>query len=147
MRSVPVPDTAAYLAGQWSVDRAVVDERSGARGTFIGTAVFRQIGDELLEVESGEFVWAGIANRASRTHRLVARGDGTADVLFADGRPFHHLDLRTGHWSTTHPCAADRYDGEFTVVSPDEWHLRWWVEGPAKTQVLTSVYRRIQATP
>ncbi|WP_331771781.1 DUF6314 family protein (plasmid) [Embleya sp. NBC_00888] len=139
----PVPDTAAYLVGRWSIDRAVTDERSGARGTFVGTAVFRRTDDELLEMESGEFVWAGTANPASRTHRLVPRADGTVDVLFADGRPFHHLDLRTGRWHTRHPCAADRYDGEFTVVSQDEWHLLWRVEGPTKTQTLTSVYRRI----
>jgi hypothetical protein len=145
MSPVPVPDAAAYLAGHWLVDRVVIDQRSGAQGTFTGTAEFRPVDGELLELESGDFAWAGVTNRASRTHRLAPRDDGTADVFFADGRPFHDLDLRTGRWSTRHPCAADRYDGEFTVVSPDEWHLRWRVEGPAKTQVLTSVYRRIRS--
>ncbi|MYW01750.1 DUF6314 family protein [Streptomyces sp. SID3343] len=140
----PVPDAAAYLAGHWSIDRIVVDERTGDRGSFTGTAEFRRVDDELLELESGEFVWGGVANPASRTHRLVPRADGTADVLFGDGKPFHDLDLRTGRWSTRHPCAADLYDGEFTVVSHDEWHLRWRVAGPAKTQLLTSVYRRIR---
>jgi hypothetical protein len=137
-----VPDATAYLVGRWSIDRVVVDERTGAQGTFTGTAEFRRVDGELLELESGEFVWGGVSNQANRTHRLVPRPDGTADVLFADGRPFHDLDLRTGRWRTRHPCAADLYDGEFTVVSHDEWHLRWRVEGPAKTQVLTSVYRR-----
>ncbi|MFI1379356.1 DUF6314 family protein [Embleya sp. NPDC020886] len=146
MPSVSVADTAAYLLGEWSIERTVVDERSGARGTFVGTALFRRVGGELLEVESGDFVWGGIGNPATRTHRLVPHDDGTVDVLFADGRPFHHLDLRTGHWHTRHPCAADRYDGEFTVVSPDEWHLCWRVWGPAKTQLLTSVYRRGRRT-
>ncbi|WP_307721562.1 DUF6314 family protein [Embleya hyalina] len=61
----------------------------------------------------------------------------------ADGGPFHDLDLRTGRWNTRHPCAADFYDQEFTVVSQDEWHLRWRVSGPAKTQLPTSVHRRI----
>ncbi|MGC0417966.1 DUF6314 family protein [Embleya sp. AB8] len=143
----PVPNAAAYLTGHWSIDRTVVDERSGVQGGFTGTAVFRRSGDELLEQESGEFVWAGTSNRASRTHRLIPHPDGTADVCFADGRRFHDLDLRTGHWTTRHPCAADRYDGEFTVVSPNEWHLRWQVAGPAKSQTLTSVYRRIDPMP
>lgn len=138
-----VPDAVAYLVGRWSIDRTVIDELFGARGSFVGTAEFRRVGDELLEEESGEFEWGGVTNPASRSHRLVPRADGTADVLFADGRPFHDLDLRTGRWSTRHPCAADFYDGEFTVVSQDEWHLRWRVSGPAKTQLLTSVYRRI----
>ncbi|WP_126638198.1 DUF6314 family protein [Embleya hyalina] len=142
----PVRDAAAYLAGHWIIHRTVIDELSGTEGSFAGTAEFRPADDELLELESGEFEWGGVTNRASRSHRLVPRADGTADVLFADGRPFHDLDLRTGHWSTRHPCAADLYDGEFTVVARNEWHLRWRVSGPAKTQLLTSVYRRIPST-
>jgi hypothetical protein len=139
----PVPDALAYLTGRWSIDRVVLDERSGAQGTFRGTADFFAEVEHVLEVESGEFVWGGVTNPATRTHRLLPRPDGTAEVQFADGRHFHDLDLRTGHWTTRHPCAADLYDGEFTVVSGDEWHLRWRVGGPAKTQLLTSVYRRL----
>jgi hypothetical protein len=42
----------------------------------------------------------------------------------------------------SHQCGADLYDGDYTVVSADEWRLRWAVHGPAKDQLLTSVYRR-----
>ncbi|WP_030021433.1 DUF6314 family protein [Streptomyces monomycini] len=167
------PDAAEYLAGWWTVDRTVLDVRTGTQGTFRGTAHFRPEGAEgtegtedpeaaegpestedpdgseggsapgvLLHVEEGELTWNGTTVPATRTLRLCPRPDGTADVTFADGRPFHDLDLRTGHWTTRHPCAADLYDGEFTVVSPGEWHLRWRVGGPAKTQVLCSVYRK-----
>ncbi|MEU7190989.1 DUF6314 family protein [Streptomyces sp. NPDC045369] len=148
----PVPDAAAYLAGRWTVDRTVLDVRTGTQGTYRGTAHFRPEGPEgtadgtapgaLLHVEEGELTWNGTTAPATRTLRLCPRPDGTADVTFADGRPFHDLDLRTGHWTTRHPCAADLYDGEFTVVSPGEWHLRWRVGGPAKTQMLCSMYRK-----
>ncbi|MFD7664523.1 DUF6314 family protein [Streptomyces sp. NPDC059788] len=144
-----VPDTAEFLAGWWTVDRTVLDVRTGTQGTFRGTAHFRPEGPGdgaapgvLLHVEEGELTWNGATTPATRTLRLCPRPDGTADVTFADGRPFHDLDLRTGHWTTRHPCAADLYQGEFTVVSPGEWHLRWRVGGPAKSQLLRSVYRK-----
>ncbi|MFH8408305.1 DUF6314 family protein [Streptomyces sp. NPDC018019] len=143
----PVPDTAAYLAGRWSVDRTVLDVRTGTQGTFHGTAHFRpedpDEGTALLHAEEGELTWNGTTAPATRTLRLHPHPDGTATVTFADGRPFHDLDLRTGHWTTHHPCAADRYEGDFTVASPTEWHLCWKVTGPAKDQLLRSVYRRM----
>ncbi|MFE5868124.1 DUF6314 family protein [Streptomyces roseifaciens] len=143
-RPVPVPDAVAYLSGQWTVDRTLLDLDTGAEGAFHGTADFRPADDgaSVLHVEDGELSWGGAVNRAGRTLRLVARPDGTAEVLFADGRPFHDLDLRTGHWTTLHPCGRDGYDGTFTVVSPDEWHVQWRTTGPAKDHLQRSVYRR-----
>lgn len=142
---VPVPDALAYLRGRWDVQRTLRD--SGAAdgaGRFTGTAEFRRAGDGLwLHVEEGVLEWNGVRNDARRTLRMLPQPDGTAAVEFDDGRPFHHLDLRTGAWSAGHPCAADQYDGSFTVVSPDEWHLRWRVHGPSKNQLLVSAYRRL----
>ncbi|MEU5052593.1 DUF6314 family protein [Streptomyces sp. NPDC021096] len=140
----PVPDVAAYLTGRWTVDRTLVDLATGHRGTFRGTAEFRaaEDGAGLVHVERGELTWNGAVNQAGRTLGLRPKPDGTADVTFADGRPFHDLDLRAGRWTARHPCARDLYDGTFTVLSPDEWHLRWHAAGPAKDQLQYSVYRR-----
>ncbi|MFB6438767.1 DUF6314 family protein [Streptomyces sp. NPDC056411] len=145
----PVADPAAYLTGRWSIDRTVHDLRTGTEGSFRGSALFRPgtaadgVPDGvLLHREEGQLTWDGTASPATRTLRLRPRPDGTAAVDFADGRPFHDLDLTTGRWTTVHPCAADRYEGTFTVVSADEWHLEWRVSGPAKDQLLRSVYRR-----
>ncbi|MEU4211550.1 DUF6314 family protein [Streptomyces sp. NPDC026206] len=140
----PVPDAVAYLSGRWTVDRTLLDLASGAQGTFRGTAEFRAAGGAayVLHIEDGELTWNGTVNRAGRTLRLYPGPDGTAEVTFADGRPFHALDLRTGRCSVRHPCARDVYDGTFTVVSRDEWHLRWRTTGPAKDQLHRSVYRR-----
>ncbi|MFG2141193.1 DUF6314 family protein [Streptomyces sp. NPDC048650] len=140
----PVPDAAAYLAGGWRIERSVADLRSGALGSFRGIAHFGPdaAGDGLLHHEEGELTWGETVHPASRTLRLRPLPDGTAEVHFADGRPFHALDLRSGRWIAVHPCAADRYEGTFTVVAADEWHLAWRVGGPAKDQLLRSVYRR-----
>ncbi|MFJ2738303.1 DUF6314 family protein [Streptomyces sp. NPDC087440] len=147
IRPYPVADAAAYLGGYWSVERVVRDLTGGVEGRFVGTADFRSTeeapGGALAHVEEGRLDWDGRTFPASRTLRLRPRDDGTAEVDFADGRPFHDLDLREGVWTTVHPCAADRYEGTFTVRSADEWHLEWRVTGPAKDQVLRSVYRRL----
>lgn len=141
----PVADVAGYLSGRWSIARTVHDLRTGTEGRFHGTADFRPApaGGALLHVEEGELTWDGTAYPASRTLRLRPRPDGSAAIDFADGRPFHDLDLTTGRWTAVHPCAEDRYEGTFTVRSADEWHLEWRVTGPAKRQLLRTEYRRV----
>lgn len=154
-RRYPVTDVTAYLLGRWAIERRVYDRRAGAEGRFLGTADFRAAdtgpaptgpaptGSVVLHVEEGELTWDGRTHKAGRSLRVLPRTDGTADVEFADGRPFHGLDLRTGAWTAVHPCAPDRYEGTFTACSADEWHQEWRVSGPAKDQLLRSVYRRL----
>ncbi|MFD6288096.1 DUF6314 family protein [Streptomyces sp. NPDC060205] len=146
----PVDDALAYLAGSWHVERSVRDLASGATGAFSGTTVFEPLDDDgsgpfegLLHRESGTFEWQGVARPAERTLRFLP-GDGAsrADVRFADGRPFHDLDLATGRHVTDHPCSADLYRGEFTVYDADHWRTVWRVGGPAKDLVLTTDYTR-----
>lgn len=142
----PVTDVLAYLAGGWRVERSVRDLASGAQGSFSGVTEFEPLDDEkgLLHHESGTFVWQDVARPAERTLRFLADGDGAgrADVRFADGRPFHDLDLTSGHHVTDHPCAADLYRGEFTVRDADHWRTVWRVGGPAKDLLLTTDYTR-----
>ncbi|MFE7035028.1 DUF6314 family protein [Streptomyces sp. NPDC057621] len=141
----PVDDVLAYLAGSWRVERSVRDLASGAQGTFRGVTVFERLDDGpgLLHHESGTFVWQGVARPAERTLRFLPDGGASrADVRFADGRPFHDLDLATGRHVTDHPCSADLYRGEFTVRDADRWRTVWRVGGPAKDLVLTTDYTR-----
>ncbi|MEV0172362.1 DUF6314 family protein [Streptomyces sp. NPDC050803] len=140
----PVRDVLAYLAGAWRVRRSVLDQANGERGEFSGTTLFGPLdGGGLLHEENGTFVWQGVARPAERTLRfLAAAPPGTADVRFADGRPFHGLDLTTGHHIADHPCSADLYRGEFTVLDADHWRSVWRVRGPAKDLVLTTDYTR-----
>ncbi|MGW0878723.1 DUF6314 family protein [Streptomyces sp. NPDC002671] len=140
----PVPDVLAHLAGRWRVERSVRDLTSGDEGGFEGVTVFGPLdGGGLLHEESGRFNWQGVARPATRTLRfLPGSTPGTADVRFADGRPFHELDLTTGRYVAEHPCAADLYRGEFTVLVADRWRSVWRVGGPAKDLVLTTDYVR-----
>ncbi|MEW2511699.1 DUF6314 family protein [Streptomyces sp. NPDC046870] len=140
----PVPDVLAHLAGRWRVERDVRDLASGDEGHFTGTTDFTALdGGGLLHEESGTFTWQGVARPATRTLRfLPGPGPGRADVRFADGRPFHELDLTTGRYVAGHPCAADLYRGEFTVRDADHWRTVWRVGGPAKDLVLTTDYVR-----
>ncbi|MFI8188918.1 DUF6314 family protein [Streptomyces sp. NPDC085946] len=143
----PVPDALAYLGGSWRVRRSVRDLASGATGEFGGTTRFEPLAGDgppggLLHHESGTFVWQGVARPAERTLRFLPGPGGTADVRFADGRPFHDLDLTSGRHIADHPCAADLYRGEFTVRDADHWRTVWRVRGPAKDLVLTTEYAR-----
>ncbi|MET7655982.1 MULTISPECIES: DUF6314 family protein [unclassified Streptomyces] len=156
----PVPDVLAYLAGSWRVRRSVRDRASGDEGRFDGVTVFGALDeggpdgggpdddgqrhDGLLHEESGTFVWLGVPRPAERTLRfLPGPTPGTADVRFADGRPFHHLDLSTGRHVADHPCSADLYRGEFTVRDANHWRTVWRVAGPAKDLLLTTDYARV----
>ncbi|MFE2052908.1 DUF6314 family protein [Streptomyces sp. NPDC059459] len=140
----PVPDVLAYLAGRWRTERSVCDLASGAEGRFEGDTDFGVLaGGGLLSRESGAFTWQGVTRPAGRTLRYEpGAAPGTADVRFADGRPFHGLDLTTGRHVADHPCAADLYRGEFTVRDRDHWRTVWRVGGPAKDLLLTTDYVR-----
>jgi hypothetical protein len=140
----PVSDVLTHLSGCWRVTREVRDLAGGDEGRFEGVTVFGPLpGGGLLHEESGTFTWQGVARPATRTLRfLPGRVPGTADVRFADGRPFHDLDLTTGRYVAGHPCAADFYRGEFTVRDADHWRTVWRVGGPAKDLVLTTDYVR-----
>ena len=156
----PVPDALAYLAGGWRAERSVRDLASGDEGEFSGTTVFEPLEDGepprglpqgapqglprgLLHRESGTFVWRGVPRPAERTLRfLPGSSPGAVDVRFADGRPFHGLDLSSGRHVADHPCSADLYRGEFTVRDADHWRSVWRVRGPAKALVLTTDYAR-----
>ncbi|MET8245218.1 DUF6314 family protein [Streptomyces sp. NPDC005202] len=141
----PVSDVLTYLAGSWRVERTVRDLASGDEGLFTGTTVFSALQEGgLLHHETGTFVWQGTPRPAERTLRfLPGSPPGTADVRFADGRPFHDLDLTSGRHLADHPCAADLYRGEFTVRDADHWRTVWRVAGPAKDLVLTTDYARV----
>ncbi|MEU3780718.1 DUF6314 family protein [Streptomyces sp900129855] len=161
----PVPDVLAYLAGSWRVQRSVRDRASGDEGRFDGITVFSALEEGgpghdgllhkglphdglphngLLHEESGTFVWLGVARPAERTLRfLPGPTAGTADVRFADGRPFHDLDLTSGRHIADHPCSADLYQGEFTALGADRWRTLWRVAGPAKDLLLITDYMRV----
>jgi Family of unknown function (DUF6314) len=134
-------DLAQFLAGRWRVYRALEDAALGT-GRFTGRATFTPTDDGLEWVETGRMTLGRYDGPARRTLRLVPDNQGWA-VRFADGRPFHRLDLMAGERSTfEHPCGADRYAGELSLSGPDAFEIGWTVTGPAKAQRLAGRYVR-----
>lgn len=152
------PDLAAgtlgYLTGDWAVVREIADHRSGVAGSFRGRASFRPrsesaaadadgLDGRVLELtEDGELRFGAHHGPASRNLLYYGCSDGSAEVRFADGREFYHLDLRTGGCHAVHPCRADRYAVTVTWLTADSFTEVWQVNGPAKNYDLTSVYTR-----
>ena len=123
---------AAELIGRWSIERRVRDLRTGASGRFHGIATITPDG---RWVEEGALDFGPHHGPARRELRIVDR-----EVRFADGRPFHPLDL-TGA-PVEHLCGEDRYLGRFRLLGPDALDVVWEVTGPHKHQRIDTSYRR-----
>jgi hypothetical protein len=144
-----VSDTLGFMRGRWDIERTLVDHRSGISGRFTGRALVESAtsepgGDQqaglgphvppgaLRYREQGELRFGAHTGPATRRLALWAGPDGTADVRFADGRPFYLLDLRPGQWRAEHLCGLDRYDVTYRVLAAGLLEERWRVSGPGK---------------
>ena len=158
MRSVRTSGTLEFLRGHWRAERLITDFRSGQTGSFTGTAVIAErpggpapsghparaaVPVPLAYEEQGELRFGGHRGPARRSLLLVPAADGTAAVLFADGRPFFSLDLRTGVCTAEHPCGRDSYVVSVRVLGPDTYTERWRVTGPGKDYEMTTTLTRI----
>jgi hypothetical protein len=142
----PVHDLAGFLSGAWEIHREIVPVRGTPPGGFEGTATFSPWRPGVLVYEEhGTVVLGGYTGTATRRLTYVVDGP-RARVRFADGRFFHDLDLTTGRWETTHPCAADRYHGRFMVRSGDTWEQTWEMTGPGEAYRSRTVLVRVGST-
>jgi hypothetical protein len=145
MRWAPEPSGGSlldYLAGEWALRRSLVEVASGRSGWFDGTAVVTPDPTGASYREDGWLRWPSYAGPAGRSLRYEHAAGGGLLVRFADGRPFHRLDLAAGAARFRHDCGADVYLGTLEVLGPDEWHQDWSVRGPDKQVEIGSVYRR-----
>jgi hypothetical protein len=138
----PVDDLAKFLCGEWRLARRLVALDTLHSGTAEGRVNFRLLGDGLEYRETAEVYFAGHRGRATREYRYRLVEPGCAEVRFADGRLFHGLDLRRGHWRAEHVCGEDVYRGSFRVLGPGLWVARWRIRGPRKNLRIMSVYER-----
>ena len=143
----PIADLRTYLAGTWEIRRILEDKIRGEGGRFDGQASFAPESDDTLAYrEDGCLVLGGFATLAHQSYLygfpapLVV--PHRAEVRFADGRPFHDLDLSAGLWQAEHLCAADLYRGQFRAEAPGRWSAVWTVTGPRKDQRLESLFTR-----
>jgi hypothetical protein len=142
-----VGSTLGYLQGQWSLTRRITDHRLGRVGRFEGLASFLPVpggadGVRLEYREQGELSFGEHRGPACRSLILLETRDGAADVLFADGRAFYRLDLRSGHCRAEHPCSEDRYLVTTSVLSADRFTESWQVRGPDKAYDMTATLIR-----
>jgi hypothetical protein len=137
-----VKDTLAYLAGEWTLTREIVDHRSGRSGSFDGVANVRTSGRRGRYEEHGRLRFGGYDGSARRTLELVGTNGSGVAVLFADGRPFFDLDLLMGTCQAVHQCSEDRYELEFGATSTDRLLERWRVCGPEKDYEARTTWRR-----
>lgn len=137
-----VADLRAFLEGAWLLGRAIDDRRRGRRGRFAGRAAFAPEGADLVYREQGRLRLPGFETVATRVYRYTFPAPQLAEVRFQDGRLFHNLDLSDGVWAAEHRCGDDLYRGTFRVAGHGCWTAAWRITGPAKDQILESVYRR-----
>ena len=133
-------DLAAFLPGRWRVERRLHDAALGD-GSFRGTATFTPDGDALAWEEAGRMTFGRYDGPARRALRIVPDAGGW-EVRFADGRPFHRLDLEGDRCRFAHACGEDRYAGVLAVRGPDAFEIAWDVSGPGKAQRLVARYVR-----
>jgi hypothetical protein len=137
-----IEDTLAYLAGTWTLSRAIVDHRTGVSGSFAGDAEVQILGRRGRYEEHGRLRFGGYDSSARRALDLIGTEGSMVTVLFTDGRPFFDLDLFTGTCRAMHQCSLDRYQLEFGVSSPDLLIERWRVRGPEKDYDARTTWRR-----
>lgn len=137
-----VSDPLAYLAGEWSLRRTIVDHGNCVTGRFEGDGRCRAVGRRGHYEEDGTLTFGARASHARRALQLIAVDGGTIDVRFADGRPFFELDLRAGRCDAVHHCGADLYELQFEVIGADRLLERWRVSGPAKDYAAQTLWRR-----
>lgn len=128
--------------GCWRIDRQIDDRLAGQAGALRGEAVFSAQGDGLRYDETGTLRLAGqpaLEARQSYFWRQAACGIA---VSFADGRPFHTIDLPGAHAAASHHCPPDTYLVRYDFSAWPEWSSIWTVTGPRKTYVMRTRYSR-----
>lgn len=137
-----VEDISDYLSGDWRLARVYLDRRRGMVGWFRGMASFAATSDGVRYRERGRLRFGDFDGEAHREYRCDFPTPGVARICFADGRPFHDLDLSAGRWRVHHGCAPDSYAGEFLALSASRWRAAWRVVGLRKDLVIRGGYRR-----
>lgn len=138
----PVAQLRPFLTGAWAIRRSVIDSQSGIRGTYTGVAEFTALKNDLRYRELGELSFGSYRGVSHRDLLFAFQENGCAEVLFADGRPFHTLDLRSGTDRVTHLCGSDAYYGCFKAIDSNSLCVDWLIKGPRKNQRLSTCYTR-----
>jgi hypothetical protein len=144
MTPATLDDLAGFLRGSWRIDRDILDGGGTPVGRFTGWGRFEadtEVRGLLRYLEEGTLQLASYEAPASRRLGYLVAG-ARAEVVFADGRPFHDLDLGGGSYAVEHACGADLYRGRFEVISDHVWRHEWSVIGPQKDHLIRTTLDR-----
>ncbi|WP_458779449.1 DUF6314 family protein [Arthrobacter sp. D3-16] len=127
-------------AGQWTVQRDLLDRTNGTRGTFSGVVHFVPTHDGGLALrEEGTMRWPTFTGPASREYLLkTTHRPDALDVFFPDGRPFHTMSFTPEANLDRHWCDPDTYRVAYTYEDPHRFSYSWDVQGPRKDLLLSS---------
>jgi hypothetical protein len=136
----PGPAEDAASAGQWTVQRDLLDRAEGTRGTFSGVVHFVPADDGGLAFrEEGTMRWPSFTGPASREYLLrTTTSPDALDVFFPDGRPFHRMSFAPESNLDNHWCDPDTYLVTYVYEGGDGFSYTWDVQGPRKDLLLTS---------
>ena len=136
------PKTAAGFVGRWAVSRDI-RHADGLTGTFAGTATIVAAGPGRFTYDEDGTLTLGASEplRATRRYLWRAAGQGI-NISFADGAPFHRVDLSGPRTATVHLCDPDRYAVAYDFTGWPVWTARWDVTGPRKAYEMTSTYTK-----
>lgn len=130
------------FAGAWRVERDIEDAKSGQTTRFDGTALFTPDGKGLIYDEEGQMHLPGQPPMHASRRYLWRKVKGGIDVLFDDGRPFHHIGGGTEP-QADHICTPDLYQVSYDFGHWPDWRATWRVSGPRKDYVMHSHYRPV----
>ena len=135
------PSCLSDFVGAWRLSREINDALTEQCSRFDGQAHLR-VEDEgrLSYHEMGTLTLPhGASMHAERRYVWTAMGSGI-DILFEDGRFFHHLALVEAQHTAHHDCPPDVYDVTYAFDAWPDWSTQWRVHGPRKDYVMVTRY-------
>jgi len=145
-----IVDTLSFLVGRWTLERLIIDHRSGTDGRFDGDAVIVEVLPGLHRPfirrarydESGTLHFGRHVGAATRRLDLERMETSAVMLSFADGKPFVDLDLRDGPWRSVHACGEDEHEIVTVAQSLDVVEEHWRVRGPTQDYDAFTILRR-----
>jgi uncharacterized protein DUF6314 len=134
---MPIERVLRDFEGSWIIARRIVTQPGDHVALFDGTGIWVPENGGLAYAETGILTMEG-APPMTATRRY--RWESDLSVHFDDGRFFHRVPPAGGQ--TAHFCDPDSYDVVYDFGAWPMFDVTWTVNGPRKSYVMTSHYRR-----
>ena len=136
------------LAGRWLQSRVITPG-----GTFAGEALFRPLGDDVLQYAENGIITLASGGQLQASRRYTFKLEERRVAVYFDEAPvrlFHRLQFMPGTGTDVcaiavadHRCGNDDYHSTYAIHSHDHFTVTHRVAGPRKGYVMTTDYRRM----